>query len=182
MPNPAPNLSHPEPGPSRLIAGLLVWAIFTGLWLVFAGIADPTSWIVGLPAIAAATWAFVARRRTGAQTRLSPLALLRLIPVFLIDSFRGGFDVTRRVLGLGLDVDPGLTDYRLRLRTPASRVLFIDLVSLLPGTFSADLDGDRLRVHALSLSTYSRAELERLEQRVGACFGEMLPHQAEVLR
>jgi multicomponent Na+:H+ antiporter subunit E len=98
-----------------------------------------------------------------------------LLPLFLRESFRGGLDVTRRVIGRRLDVEPGVFDYRLRLAAPSGRVLFAGLVSLLPGTLSADLEGDRVRIHTLDLRLDAASDLDRLEKRVASCFGDYLP-------
>jgi multicomponent Na+:H+ antiporter subunit E len=105
---------------------------------------------------------------------LSPGGSLRFLPFFVIESFRGGIDVARRVLGPRLDVEPGLIDYRLRLTLQPARVFFTNLVSLLPGTLSADLAGASVRIHVLDRRVDAVAELERLEQRVAALFREPL--------
>jgi len=149
-------------------------ALFGAIWVILAGPGDPLSWIVGLPAVIAATWSHRRLSRGGAS-RLSFWAGVRLFPFFVYESFKGGIDVARRVIGRRLKVDPGLFDFRIGLRSPAAQVLFIDLVSLLPGTLSADLRGDTLRVHALDRGADSTPGLRRLERLVAAVFGEPVP-------
>jgi multicomponent Na+:H+ antiporter subunit E len=156
-----------------VINGLLI----TTLWVAFAGYEDPMSWIIGFPTVIAATWSRnnLSPRRNGG---ISIAGILRLLPVFLWESFKGGFDVARRVLRLRLEINPGLFDYRLNLSSTSARVLFVDLVSLLPGTLSADIRGDLMRIHALDLDQDSVTELGRLERRVAAVFGQSLPDKA----
>jgi multicomponent Na+:H+ antiporter subunit E len=106
------------------------------------------------------------------------VGILQLLPVFFWESFRGGFDVARQVLRRRPKINPGLFDYRLNLSSASARVFFVDLVSLLPGTLSADIRGDRMRIHALDLKQDSVTELGRLERRVAAVFGQTLPDEA----
>lgn len=143
-------------------------ALFSLLWLILAG-TDPWSWLIGLPSVALATHASLAlsppRRR-----RPRVLALLAFIPYFVAQSLRGGFDVALRVLAPRPRIAPGFIDYHTRLTDPAARVLFLDTVSLLPGTLGADMHGQRLRVHAIDTGVDVRPELIALEQRVAALF------------
>jgi multicomponent Na+:H+ antiporter subunit E len=140
------------------------------------GSGDPGSWIIGLPAVLAAVWARHRLAPTPGRG-LSLIGALRFLPVFFIESFKGGLDVAWRVLGPRLRVEPGLLTYRLSLGSRAARILFVDLVSLLPGTLSADLEDDTLVVHALDCRVDVAPELARLERHVARLFGERLPDQ-----
>ena len=153
-----------------LLAGLLLGA----LWFALVGPEAAASWVVGLPTVVASAWSFT-RLSRGNALRLSLVSAALLIPVFVWESFRGGIDVARRVLRPRLDLDPGLVDYRLRLTTTSARVFFVGFVSLLPGTLSADLQGDTLRIHALDLGADPLPELLRLEWRVAAIFRDTFP-------
>jgi multicomponent Na+:H+ antiporter subunit E len=143
------------------------------LWIVLAR-ADPASAIIGVPAVLAAAWASW-RLATGPGIRLSPWGALRFIPYFVYESVRGGIDVASRVLGPRVRVDPGRQDYRLSLSSPGARVFFVDLVSLLPGTLSADLVGDVVTIHALDQGADMAGDLSQLERRVAALFTEPVP-------
>jgi len=159
----------------RLVTRL---ALFALLWLVLAGI-DPLSWIIGVPAVLLATYA-AARLSTlvGADPR--PLRLLAFAPFFVWESILGGVDVARRVLGPRLHIDPALVSYRPRLRDPAATVVFLDTVSLLPGTLSADFRDGVAEVHALDGEAAVVAGLKRLERQVARLFGERLDGEPEV--
>ena len=148
-----------------LVRGLMLGA----LWIILAGPDDPSSWIIGLPAVVAAVGCYGGLSE-GSKYRLSMRALALFVPLFFWESFKGGIDVARRVLRPRLDVAPGFFDHRLGLTLPTARVFFIDLVSLLPGTLSADVHGDTLRVHALDSRMNPVPELLRLERVVAAIF------------
>jgi multicomponent Na+:H+ antiporter subunit E len=154
---------------SRLLLPAIVFAV---LWWVVSG-GDASSWVIGLPAVAAATWSFAAMRsRPGMSVSLP--GLMRFIPFFLVESLRGGLDVARRVLSPRLDIAPGFSRYRVRLASPWARVVFADCASLLPGTLTADLRGDELELHMLSATPKVEVEIRRLERAVAVLFGEEL--------
>lgn len=146
--------------------------LFASAWLALAG-ADPSSWIIGIPAIALAT--FAAMHLGGQQNdRLRLLGAIRFVPFFLIESVRGGMDVASRVMRPRMRIAPGLSTYRMRLIGPNARIFFLDSISLLPGTLSADMRGAQVHVHALDIGDDIGASLERLERRVADLFGETL--------
>jgi multicomponent Na+:H+ antiporter subunit E len=149
-------------------------ALFSALWLIIAG-DDPSSWIIGVPTIVLATWGSLQLRGiVEGNSTLCLSGLIRFIPFFVIESFRGGLDVASRVLRPRLRVAPGFQSYRPELANPAARVVFLDTISLLPGTLSADMRDGVVLVHALDARIDLTPELARLERMVGLLFGERL--------
>jgi multicomponent Na+:H+ antiporter subunit E len=106
----------------------------------------------------------------GERTRWSPAGLFRFVPYFIRTTIHGGVDVSRRALSPRMRLEPGLLRYDLRLVTGTARVFFVNSVSLLPGTLSADLRGDCLWVHVIDLSQANHEQLRRLEERVAGLF------------
>ncbi|WPL10699.1 putative monovalent cation/H+ antiporter subunit E [Thiorhodovibrio litoralis] len=197
--------TRPETSAQQLLTRSL---LFAALWMVLTR-ADPASWVIGVPAVLAATWASVrlgfkaprptARGPAGSGLGLASLDLAtstlarprarqarlaswlaidvrRLLPFvlfFVVASARGGLDVAGRILARTLDIAPGFITYRIRLRHPGARILFIDLISLLPGTLSADIEGsDRLVIHVLDVGSDNFRELAQLELQVALLFRE----------
>jgi multicomponent Na+:H+ antiporter subunit E len=161
---------------SNSTPGAILWrlVLFASAWLVIAG-TDPSSWIIGAPAVLAAIWASLRlRQKDGAAPRV--LAALVFAPFFLWQSLKGGLDVAWRVMRPRMHIAPGVHSYRLRLTSASARVVLLDTLSLLPGTLSADLRGDLLTVHALDAADGAAldADIARLERRVGTLFGERL--------
>jgi multicomponent Na+:H+ antiporter subunit E len=143
----------------------LIWFLLTG--------DDWKSWLVGLPVVVLATWS-VLRLRGPAEGRFSPLGLLKFMPYFVWESVHGGIDVVSRVMRPQMRIKPGFLDYRMKLTQPSARRLFVNSLSLLPGTLAADLDGVCLRIHALDCGIDLKDQLVRLERMVSAVFGERL--------
>ncbi|NEV64380.1 Na+/H+ antiporter subunit E [Thiorhodococcus minor] len=152
----------------------IAWRLlgFSGLWLILAGW-DPASWIIGLPSVLLAAWLY---GRLARQARLPSARLtLGFLSFFLIESVHAGTDVARRILRPRMRISPGLQTYRMRLANPTARVVFLDSISLLPGTLSADfVNREEIQVHALDATVDLAPELDDLERRVGRLFGEEL--------
>lgn len=150
-----------------LLRGATRFVLLFAVWLLLDG---GGAWEAGLLAAAAATLAgMLLPPAESHRTRLGQLPSFLLF--FLVESLRGGMDVAWRALHPGLPVQPHFVDHPLRLPPGLPRTLMVSLVSLLPGSLSADLDADRgvLRVHLLAAG--GDAGLRVLEQRIAALFG-----------
>jgi multicomponent Na+:H+ antiporter subunit E len=150
----------------RVSAG---WAFaLAGFWWVLAG-PDPGAWWVG--SLAVAFGVFLHTALGGRQPgRLRLTALPAFVPWFLVQAVQGGFDVARRSMAPSLPLAPGFLRYRIRLPEGPARVFFVNCISLLPGTFSAELDGDALRVHVLADMETGPSRLSDLEGQVARLF------------
>jgi multicomponent Na+:H+ antiporter subunit E len=136
-------------------------------WLIADG--QPSSWIIGIPAILYASWAFV-RLKPQPGIYVSLTGLLRFIPFFLIESLRGGIDVASRTLQPRLNINPGFYRHQMKLEDNVKRVFFINCVNLLPGTLTADIHEEWIEIHLLSEDINPEAGLLRLEEAVGRIF------------
>jgi len=140
----------------------LVW------WLLAAPRLD--GWWAGVLAVALGTGLHLALG--GRQTRGVRLRhLAAFIPWFLVQSARGGADVARRAMAPSLPLAPGFLSYPIRLPEGPARIFFVNCISLLPGTFSARLQGSELTVHHLAEPDAGHRRLADLEDRVGGLFG-----------
>lgn len=142
--------------------------LFTAVWLIVAG-PEPGSLLIGVPAIAVATWASL-RIGSSSVLRLSLPGMFRFLGFFLRESLRGGLDVASRTLRPRLDIRPGFVDYECRLPSGRARLLFASCVSLLPGTLTAEMDGRRLTVHLLDTAAPIVDELNALEAAIAQLF------------
>ena len=136
-------------------------------WTISEG--DQKAWVVGIPTVFAAA---------GVSTWLAPTTAWRcklryMIPFmwqFISLSIEGGIDVSRRVMVHRLQLDPGMLEYRTYLPEGTARVFFANVISLCPGTVSAALDGDRLKIHVLDCQQPTREKLAQLESVVARLF------------
>ncbi len=148
----------------RLRAGLRTAAALSALWWCLLP-SSTGSWLVGAPAVlmGAALAAGLAR---DAARRISPLGALRFTTLFAVETLAGATDVARRALDPRLPVAPGFHEVALDLPEGAPRVLFANTVTLLPGTLSAAIRGDRLLIHSIDAGADLEAALNRLRKAV----------------
>lgn len=136
--------------------------MFTLLWWMLT---DNAGWGFGILAIAGATVGGLLFRPSH-PVRWSPWGAGRFLGYFLVKSLQGGIDVAWRAFHPALPLQPVWLEYPLRLPSGPARILFVNTISLLPGTLSGDLESDKVIVHVLTRDPGIIHELERLEQRV----------------
>ena len=158
-------------------AVLRILKILSMLILIWGVLAENAGWGFGLEAIIVATLAtllFVPLM----PERWNVLGLIVFSSYFIIGSIRGGIDVAKQAFKPKLELRPGWINYPLRLPPGQPRVLFLNTVSLLPGTLSVDLHDDQALIHALVDHPDQINELARLEQRVAKLFALTLGEPA----
>lgn len=146
---------------SRALLLALLWLVLTGgdtdnLWLGVFAILGGT--LVSLALLSDSGW------------RWTPAGIVRFLPFFLWQSLVGAVDVALRALRPNLPLDPDILEYEFRLPESPARVFMADAVSLLPGTLSVEIEGDCLRVHALS-GPEAFETLRELESKTASLFG-----------
>ncbi|MEN8107930.1 MAG: Na+/H+ antiporter subunit E [Pseudomonadota bacterium] len=144
----------------RTVLFALLW------WILTEGAMN--SWLVGVPVV---VFAVLASGALLPGISWSLPGIVCFVPFFLWHSLYGGVDVARRALHPRLPISPGLLDYRWRLPPGLPRVFMANTVSMLPGTLSAELDKEFLRVHILDQTGAFASELTVIEARVARLFG-----------
>lgn len=141
----------------RLVFFSLLWWVLTEgafpmslLGIIGVG----TAVAVSMRLLPAGTWAW----------RVGPL--FRFVPFFLWQSLLGGLDVAYRALHPRIALHPEVIRHHFQLRQEHSRVFFLWVVSLLPGTAGVDLHGDVASVHVLDMDLAGPEKLHDLEQRI----------------
>jgi multicomponent Na+:H+ antiporter subunit E len=159
-----------------LLGGSFVRVMFFFIfWLILYGVKF-TDLLVGVATAIVATWA---SRRLLPPGRgiLHPIALVRLVLRFPLQSIIAGFDVAWRALDPRLPLQPGFVVYQPRLPSGPMRNAFCTITGLLPGTLPSGFDQDgNLVVHCLDVSQpvieQLAAEEAMLQQVLGGTFDE----------
>jgi len=139
----------------------LLWAVMTDF--------RADALIFGLPAILTGA-GLVFLLPPGPGWRLSPRGALVFGLWFAVQSVRGAVDVSLRALSPRLPLRPGFRRHPLTLPAGAPRILFLNTITLLPGTLSAEVAGDEVIVHMLDTRADLAADLGALEARIMALF------------
>lgn len=143
-----------------LMIGLLWWVLTEGdlaisiLGLVGVGVAVVVSfWLLPNK-----TWA------------IRPFAVIRFLPFFIWQSLLGGLDVALRAMRPGVNINPIVIRHSLSLKSEAAQVLFIWVISLLPGTAGVDLHESQARIHVLDETFADSATFRQLEHKIACLF------------
>lgn len=142
--------------------------LLVGLWLVLTN-GRPGAWGFGLAAVVL-VWLMSRRLFPPGEYRLQPLQLPLFLGWFLARSLVAGWDVSRRLLAPALVIAPGeRTVPDIAARQP--QWLLANLLSLMPGTLSVELQGQTMLLHCLDTRQDVRADVAAAERRVARLFG-----------
>lgn len=135
----------------RLLPQPLLSASLLALWLLLNNSLTPAQLLLGallawlLPAITAPFWPQPVRLRR-------PLLAVRLLARVLVDIVVANLEVARRILGPESALTPCFVWVPLDIGQPWGIAALAEIITLTPGTVSAQLTADRrfLLVHALN--------------------------------
>tara|TARA_R110002167_G_scaffold71691_5_gene202131 strand:+ start:2280 stop:2777 length:498 start_codon:yes stop_codon:yes gene_type:complete len=112
----------------------------------------------------------------------APKIQLERLPKFLVfffyNSLKGGLGTAKLAFSPTLSLTPDFVHYPIkRLQTGASTQLFMNLVSLLPGSVSVIREPTGILVHVLNSGTNTTQELQQCELAVSHLFGINAPNK-----
>jgi multicomponent Na+:H+ antiporter subunit E len=122
-----------------------------GLWFALSGETEPLFLILGAVSVLAVLW-LAARlgiigRDASPYHRIVQLLVYLAGLVFKIAA--SNLAVVARILGPRSAIDPVMVKVDTRAKTDLGKALFANSITLTPGTVTADVEGDKLLVHAL---------------------------------
>jgi multicomponent Na+:H+ antiporter subunit E len=136
-------------------------------WALTEGRTD--SWGIGAGSVLLATAASV--KLMPPAIAMSLAGLPGFLGFFLMQSLKGGVQVASMALRPRLDLRPGWLEVPLRLPEGPARVLLAGTMNLLPGTVSAGLERNCLRLHVLDERMPVEREVRTAEERVARLLG-----------
>lgn len=150
-----------SPAMRRLLPSPLLSAVLLIAWLALNQSASVGHLILGA-VFAVAVPLLTARLRAAPDGEAAPprrpalrrwRAALRLAGVVLLDIVRANVQVARRILGPESAIRPGYVWLPLTIGHPQGRVVLAGIITMTPGTLSADfsVDGRHLLIHAFDL-------------------------------
>ena len=155
--------------------------LLSGVWLLLTD-GKPAALGFGFTFVLCATVASYLLRRIKKQrisqtnTSINIIKLPKFIIYFLWQSFKGGIGVAKEAISSHVSVKPGFYIYHYQFLQPnQAQGMFINVVSLLPGSLSAERTNTTLNIHYLNIENYSLAALHDLEYQVVQLFNHEKP-------
>jgi len=162
----SPGRFVPEAAAARIAWAAQGFSVLVAVWLIFDG---PAHWPVGLFA-AAAGGMLAGWLSSGPAFWWNPLRLAAFAWFFLVESFRGGIDVAWRSLHPALPVMPHPFRQPIGLPEGQPSTLLISVISLLPGTLSAELERRERILVVHTLTAGGEHAVARLKRRIARLF------------
>jgi multicomponent K+:H+ antiporter subunit E len=136
----------------RLLPAPLLSATLFVVWLLLANTLDPAHVVLAAVLAVAVPWLTDGLRPERPRVR-RPAAIARLGLVVLWDIVVSNVEVARRILGPEDAITPAFVWVPLALTDPHAILSLAAIVTMTPGTLSADLSPDRrhLLVHAFNV-------------------------------
>ncbi|MFT4613768.1 MAG: multicomponent Na+:H+ antiporter subunit E [Bacteroidia bacterium] len=140
--------------------------MFTAVFWVILTDGEPSSWLLGIPAIVLTVWMMHRFPLFKAPLKIHLGPLLKFIPWFLLKSIRGGLEVSRPALSRSLSLNPALFEHECALVDPRSMAIFAMCLNVLPGTTTVRMDAGTILIHSLTSVAAARLEVAELEQKI----------------
>jgi multicomponent Na+:H+ antiporter subunit E len=159
----------------RILTRLGFWirlSLFSILWILLTGW-QPSSWGIGAVFITMASLLslyLAPKHRQTDQWLTHPMKLIPFFYYFFVQSLRGGWDTAKLALIPRPKLSPGFIRFHTDLANESQVFAFMQVLSLLPGTVSAEQNGRKLTIHVLNLHTFNRAEIDDCQVRVSQLF------------
>ncbi len=138
---------------------LLIWIALNGSGGLLVGVLAST--------VGAALGAWLAPE---APYPWRPLRWIQFVGFFLLESFKGGFDVALRAIRPDLPINPVIRRRKLALPAGKPTMLLTSFISLLPGTLSVLLDTSEQALDIHYLAPETAASIDRLEKKLAWVF------------
>jgi multicomponent Na+:H+ antiporter subunit E len=161
----------------RFLDFLLMGLMLAAIWLLLSGLFKPL--LLVLAALSVLLTLLLAGRMNIVDRAAHPVwAAVRYIPYWpwlAVEIVKSSIDVARRVLSPTISVSPTVFEVRASQKTVVGRVVLANSITLTPGTVTLDVDGDRLRVHALSRESVDYLLEGEMDRRVTRAEGVVAP-------
>lgn len=149
------------------------------VWLLLSGLFKPLLLALATASVLLCLW--LSHRMKIVDAENHPVwAALHYVPYWpwlSIEIVKSSCDVARRVLSPSMPISPTVFEIRATQKTTVGRVVLANSITLTPGTVTMDVDGARLRVHALSRDSVQGlldGEMDRRVTRAEGSFRQ--PH------
>jgi multicomponent Na+:H+ antiporter subunit E len=138
------------------------------LWFALSGLFSPQFLVLAAASVLLCVW-LIARLRiidrdASPYHRAPHIAAYMLWLIWQI--IRSNVAVLARILGPRSALDPAMISLSTSARSDVGKAFFANSITLTPGTVTVDVDGDRLKVHALVRANAAAESFAPMDRRV----------------
>jgi multicomponent Na+:H+ antiporter subunit E len=167
-----------RPVNKRFLNYALLGLMLAAIWLLLSGLFKPL--LMALMTVAVLLTLWLTSRMNIVDAASHPVsAAVRYLPGFwpwlVVEIVKSSVDVSRRILSPSMPISPTVFEIRSSQQTAVGRVVLANSITLTPGTVTMNVDGDRLRVHALSREAVDYLLEGEMDQRVTRAEGSPAP-------
>lgn len=159
---------------SRLKNFTYLFVLLFAIWLMLTSSFHWQEMIVGaILSIALA----LALHKKYIELELPPIGVKRIafsviyLTVLFKEIILANIDVAYRVIHPGMPINPGIVVIRTSLKNDVARLILANSITLTPGTFTLDIQDDRLLIHWINVSS---PETEKATEIIGERFEKYL--------
>jgi multicomponent Na+:H+ antiporter subunit E len=159
---------------SKIFDFALMGLALLAVWLLLSGLFKPL--LISLAVLSVLLTLWLSGRMRVIDPEHHPVrAGLRYLlywPWLLVEIVKSSIDVARRVLSPSMPISPTVFEVEASQHTTMGRVVYANSITLTPGTVTLAVEGNRLRVHALSRDTIDYLLSGEMDRRVTKAEGE----------
>lgn len=142
----------------------------TFVWFALSGQTSPQFLVLAVVSILLSVWIAARFRiidRDGSPYHRA-LQLTLYMAWLIVEIIKSNVAVIARIVGPKSKIDPAMVLIRTSARSDVGKALFANSITLTPGTVTVDVDGDKLKVHALMREQATVASFEPMDRRAAA--------------
>lgn len=158
----------------RIIGFFWLFLFLLILWLLLTSTFDSQEFLVGICVcfvIAFVTHGFYIRLGFPALDFKKFWFSIVYILILFYEIIKANIDVARRVITPSLPINPGVVVIKTGLKSDIAKTILANSITLTPGTFTLDIQGDKLLVHWIDVEA---TEMEAATNIIGERFEKYL--------
>ena len=128
----------------------LMFLTLMSVWLLLNVSLAPEVLMVGVGVSLIVSLAFCSKCDILSEINLNPKALAysaMFTFVFIGELIKANISITKRVVSPKLPINPGIVKVKTKLKSKVGRMVLANAITLTPGTFTLELDGEYLFIH-----------------------------------
>jgi multicomponent Na+:H+ antiporter subunit E len=155
-------------GSFNILHAIILAVVLFIFWLLLSG--DPAPLLLVLGAASVMLVVYIAHRMDVVDHEGQSLHLTFWAPLYWLwllgKSITANFDVARRIWQPIPEIGPTMIHLKATQKSTLGRVIYANSITLLPGTFTTDVKGPELEVHALTFAAAEDLKSGEMNERV----------------